>query len=310
MTFSLATVKDGATSVAAIKMGDSYWRIADAVPELADAVARRGLLGVFDEWDRNEGLLLEGAARLRDQPGVIAELAVEPTEGILAPLLYPTKALFTGLNYHDHVTQDAGRTDFDKSALDPALFFKPPTTTIVGPGKTVPYPRQTSQFDYEIELAVVIGRRCRFLTLDDALDHVAGYTTAMDLSARDWLKNPRHPGQGDPVGGKAFDNSCPLGPSIVPARFLDGGNLDIRMSVNGELRQDSNTKHMVWSIAEQLVAITQHLTLEPGDIVSTGTPAGVGSKLGKFLKAGDVLRGEIAGLEPLEVEIVAEREQE
>jgi 2-keto-4-pentenoate hydratase/2-oxohepta-3-ene-1,7-dioic acid hydratase in catechol pathway len=309
MTFSLATVIDGATPVAAVKIGDTYRRVADTVPELADTVARRGLLGVFEEWDRAQGLLVEAAHRLHDEPGAVAELIIDPAEGILAPLLYPAKAVFTGFNYYDHVTQDAGRADFDKSQLDPAFFFKPPTTTIVGPGKTVPYPGQTSQFDYEIELAVVIGRRGRFLTMDDALDHVAGYTTAMDLSARDWQKNPRHPGKSDPVGGKAFDFSCPLGPSIVPARFLDGGNLDIRMSVNGELRQDSNTKHMVWSIAEQLVAITQHLTLEPGDIVSTGTPAGVGSKLGKFLRVGDTLRGEISGLEPLEVEIVAERER-
>ncbi|MDX2828941.1 fumarylacetoacetate hydrolase family protein, partial [Streptomyces ipomoeae] len=169
--------------------------------------------------------------------------------------------------------------------------------------KTVRYPEQSEKFDYELELAVVIGKRGRHLTLDNAMEYVAGYTIAIDLSARDWQRHPKHLVKFDLFGGKAFDDSCPLGPAVVPARFVDENDLRLRFWLNGEPRQDANTRDMIWSIPEQLVKITEHLTLEPGDVVSTGTPAGVGLGTGQWMKPGDLLEGEITGLGRLTVEI-------
>ena len=143
----------------------------------------------------------------------------------------------------------------------------------------MPYPAHVQKFDYEIELAVIIGKRGKRLTLDNAMEHVAGYAITIDLSARDWMRNPKHIAGFDTFAGKAFDDSCPLGPGIVPARFVNHENLQLQFRLNGELRQDANTKDMIWSVPEQLVNITQHVTLEPGDVVSTGTPAGVGPRL-------------------------------
>lgn len=305
--FALATVLVDNAPLATIKVDGRYWPIADVAPQLRDAADRRGLIGVLESWEHSEPELVAAAERLvqHDAPGA---LPTPHTHEILPPLLYSAKAIFTGYNYHDHITLDGGRSDFQKEAVDPAFLFKPPTTTYVGPGRSVPHPPQTTEFDYELELGVVIGKRARSLTPDNALDCVAGYTTVMDLSARDNQKNPRHPLKADVVGGKAFDNSCPIGPSIVPARFLDGQNLELRMSINGEEGQSSNTRHMVWSIVEQLVAITKHITLQPGDVVSTGTPAGVGSRTQTWLKPGDVLAGEIEGLEPLVIEITESTE--
>jgi 2-keto-4-pentenoate hydratase/2-oxohepta-3-ene-1,7-dioic acid hydratase in catechol pathway len=106
-------------------------------------------------------------------------------------------------------------------------------------------------------------------------------------------------------GGKSFDDSCPLGPKIVPARFVDSGNLRLWLDVNGERKQDANTSDMIWSVAEEIAAISEHMTLEPGDIVLTGTPAGVGLETGTYLKIGDKIDAEIQGLGRLSVEVVA-----
>jgi 2-keto-4-pentenoate hydratase/2-oxohepta-3-ene-1,7-dioic acid hydratase in catechol pathway len=114
------------------------------------------------------------------------------------------------------------------------------------------------------------------------LAHVAGYTIGIDLSARDWQRHPKHLVKFDLFGGKAFDNSNPLGPRIVPASFLDPSDLELTLKVNGDVRQHARTSQMIWSIAEQIEAITQHVTLEPGDILMTGTPSGVGLSTGTY----------------------------
>jgi 2-keto-4-pentenoate hydratase/2-oxohepta-3-ene-1,7-dioic acid hydratase in catechol pathway len=303
--FSLATLKVGQAAVPALCIAGRYWSLADVAPQLLQPQPLRGLMNVFEDWQHAEGVLIEvaqglAAGRVDQQP------LPAPTgpDDILAPLLYPNKAVLVGANYYDHMHGDAGRTSFSKETNIPVFFVKPPTTTIVGGGKSVHYPKQSVKFDYEIELAAVIGKRVRRLTLDNALDCVAGYTIAIDLSARDWQRHPMHLVKFDLFGGKCFDDSLPVGPGIVPARFVDHANLPLKLWLNGELKQDSNTKHMIWSLAEQLVGITEHLTLEPGDIVSTGTPAGVGLRTGNFMKVGDKLDAEVGPLGRLSVEIV------
>lgn len=303
--FSLATLKSGTAKVPALCIDGRYWALADVAPQLLQPQPSRGLMNVFEDWPRAEPVLLEIADAI--VKGRVDKSPLPPPAGpddLLAPLLYPNKAVLVGANYYDHMHGDAGRTTFSKETHIPVFFLKPPTTAIVGGGRSVHYPKQSAKFDYEIELAAVIGKRARRLTLETALDCVAGYTIAIDLSARDWQRHPMHLVKFDLFGGKCFDDSLPIGPGIVPARFVDAGNLPLKLWLNGELKQDGNTKHMIWSLAEQLVGITEHLTLEPGDIVSTGTPAGVGLRTGSFMKVGDKLDAEIGLLGRLSVEIV------
>ncbi|MGI5460979.1 fumarylacetoacetate hydrolase family protein [Streptomyces sp. CA-249302] len=308
MTFSLATWRVADRPTPVLTVGDRSFALADVAPDALQPEPARGLMNVFDHWERTEPLLVETAERLASGE-LTAEALPAPAapEDVLTPLQYPRKIVLTGANYYDHMKNDGGHTDWEKDKKIPVFFLKPPTTTLVGPGKTVRYPEQSEKFDYELELGVVIGRRGRKLTLDNAMEYVAGYTVVLDLSARDWQRHPKHLVKFDLFGGKAFDDSCPLGPAIVPARFVDEGNLQLQFWLNGELKQNANTRDMIWSIPEQLVKITEHATLEPGDVVSTGTPAGVGLGTGQWMKPGDLLEGEITGLGRLTAEIVKDQ---
>lgn len=303
--FSLATLRVNGTPTAVLKVNGKYWALVDVAPQLLQPQPLRGLMNVFESWEQAEPVLVDVAQALASGQLTKPELAAPTTlEDILNPLQYPNKVVLVGANYYDHMHGDAGRTSFSKETNIPVFFLKPPTTTLVGCGRSVHYPAQSKRFDYEVELAAVIGKRAKRLTLANALDCVAGYTTAIDLSTRDWQRHPEHLVKFDLFGGKAFDDSCPLGPDIVPKRFVDGDNVPLKLWVNGDLRQDSNTKHMIWSLAEQLVEITEHVTLEPGDVVSTGTPAGVGLRTKSWLKVGDKIDAEVGPMGRLSIEII------
>ena len=158
------------------------------------------------------------------------------------------------------------------------------------------YPAQSEKFDWEGELAAVIGKRARRVSPAEALDYVAGYAVGIDLSARDWQFHPKHLVKFDLFGGKGFDDSCPFGPKITPAQFVQHDRLQLKLWVNGDLKQNANTSDMIWSLGEQVSAISDHVTLEPGDVILTGTPAGVGLASRTFLKIGDKVDAEIEGL--------------
>jgi 2-keto-4-pentenoate hydratase/2-oxohepta-3-ene-1,7-dioic acid hydratase in catechol pathway len=176
----------------------------------------------------------------------------------------------------------------------------------VGPGDDIHMPKVSSLLDYEAELAIVIGKRCRHVSVDDAHEVIAGYTIANDVSVRDWqLRTPTM------TIGKSFDTHGPLGPWIVTADELgDPHSLGIRAFVNGEIRQDANTREMVFNCFEQVSHLSEAFTLEPGDVIATGTPAGVGAARQPFpeglLKVGDVVRVEIDGIGELVTSVVAE----
>jgi 2-keto-4-pentenoate hydratase/2-oxohepta-3-ene-1,7-dioic acid hydratase in catechol pathway len=308
MSYSLATFRIDGSPTPVLSIEGRHYRIADLAPQVLAPNPSAGLMTVFARWAETEPVLLRAADDLAD--GVLACAEVNPPsrlEDWLTPLRYPNKVICTGANYYDHMTHDGGHADFSKEDNIPVFFLKPPTTSLVGQGKSVRYPTQSSKFDYELELAFVIGKRGRRIPVEEARDYVAGYTIGLDLSARDWQRHPKHLAKFDLFGGKAFDDSCPLGPGIVPARFVDDGNLQLRFHLNGELRQDANTKDMIWPVPELVARISEHVTLEPGDVVLTGTPAGVGLSTGTWTKVGDRLDGDIAGLGSLHVEIVEDR---
>jgi len=220
-----------------------------------------------------------------------------------------------GANYRDHV-EAMGRALNMKLVLDPKSegippwhFIKSGQATLAGHGQGVSYPEHTHMLDWEAELAVVIGRRASRVAVEQALDHVAGYSCANDLSARDNLKRDKvdasSPFRFDWIGHKCFAGSCPMGPWITPAEFVGSPeNLGIRLWLNGELKQDSNTSNHMYSVADQISYLSHRLDLLPGDVLLTGTPAGVGMESGVFLKRGDVVKVGIHGLGALETRIV------
>jgi 2-keto-4-pentenoate hydratase/2-oxohepta-3-ene-1,7-dioic acid hydratase in catechol pathway len=184
--------------------------------------------------------------------------------------------------------------------LKPWHFIKA-SRTLADPGKTVALPTYSKMVDWEAELTAVIGRPARNVSVANALNYVAGYTVANDLSARDLTKRSPVPDSSpfrfDWLGQKNFDDACPLGPWIVPAEDIaDPQNLGMKLWVNDVIKQDSHTSKMIFSLAEQIAHISTMLTLHPGDLILTGTAAGVGLARKEFLKAGDVVKVWVEGI--------------
>jgi 2-keto-4-pentenoate hydratase/2-oxohepta-3-ene-1,7-dioic acid hydratase in catechol pathway len=216
---------------------------------------------------------------------------------LLAPIPRPRKNVFcVGWNYLEHFEEGAkARAPGVELPAHPTFFTKQPLA-VTGPYDRIPlHPEVTQKVDWEVELGVVIGRRGINITEANALKHVFGYTVINDVSAREVQR--RHGQQW--FKGKSLDGHCPMGPWIVTAdEVKDWGNLDVTTRVNGVVKQQSNTRHMYFKLPRIIAELSAGLTLEPGDIISTGTPAGVGHARTppEFLKAGDLLETEIAGI--------------
>lgn len=196
-----------------------------------------------------------------------------------APILRPGKIIALGLNYRDHI-QETGR---DVPEF-PVVFAKFPSS-VVGPGVDVKHPKVTRRLDWEVELGVVIGKTCREVSEKDALEYIAGYTVINDLTARDLQKRDKQW-----VRGKSLDGLCPMGPCIVTRDELgDGSGLRLYSKVNGEIKQDSTTSNLLFSVPQIVSFLSQSFTLEPGDVIATGTPSGVGFARDppEYLKPGD-----------------------
>ena len=217
-----------------------------------------------------------------------------------APVPRPGKYLGIGLNYSDHI-QETGR---DKPEFP--IFFNKQTTCVIGPGAAIHRPRVSKKLDYECELAVVIGKRCRHISKDRAHEVIAGYTIANDVSVRDWqFRSPTW------TLGKSFDTHGPLGPWIVTADEIgDPQNLNLKTWIDGDLRQSSNTSHMIFSCYEMIEYLSTVMTLEPGDVIATGTPAGVGVKMEPrgYMKPGQTVKIEIENIGILSNPVIEEPE--
>jgi 2-keto-4-pentenoate hydratase/2-oxohepta-3-ene-1,7-dioic acid hydratase in catechol pathway len=288
--YALATVEHGGRPHACIEREGRFYPLAgrDLPDRLIDVLAR---------WTELAPAVERAAAACGSGGWETSEVRV------LTPLQYPGKVLCAGANYYDHLAE-MGVKDLRKEAQRLFFFFKPPRNALVGPGRTVRYPRRTQMFDWEIELAAVIGRTAKDLAPETALDCVAGYTVGIDLSARDLNQAPETFYKLDWVAGKAQDTCCPLGPRIVPATLVGNAqDLALELKVNGETRQSARTAGMIFDIREQLVLLSSIMTLDPGDVLLTGTPAGVGFPKRTFLKPGDRIAATIESIGTLEVEI-------
>lgn len=221
---------------------------------------------------------VNGATLIAADGAVLGEIGELP---VLAPC-QPTKIVAIGRNYADHAAELGNGIP-----EEPLLFLKPPSA-VIGPNVPIRYPRLSTRVDHEAELAVIIGKRARHVTASQALDYVLGYTCANDVTARDLQQS-----DDQWTRAKGFDTFCPLGPWIVTG--LDASRLHIQCRVNSQLRQESNTAHMIYSIPRLIEHISQVMTLLPGDAILTGTPAGIGP-----LHPGDQVEVEIEQIGILE----------
>jgi 2-keto-4-pentenoate hydratase/2-oxohepta-3-ene-1,7-dioic acid hydratase in catechol pathway len=291
MTYQLLSYETGGCDRAGIKIGDTIWDAA----ELTGNSRYVRVIDILNDWQAADPALATiasmGNARAAGMPLSSIRL--------LAPVLYPGQIFAAGANYQDHIAE-MGSTEFKaqnarKAGGRPWFFGKTSRSAVIGPGTIRPLPDYSSKVDWEVELAVIIGRTASKVRVAEALGHVAGYTVANDLSARDFVARegvaPDSPFRFDWVSHKGFDGALPMGPWITPARFIANPQaLDLKLWVDDELMQDSNTRHMIFSIAEQIEEISARVTLHPGDVILTGTPAGVGMSRGVFLKPGQQLR--------------------
>jgi 2-keto-4-pentenoate hydratase/2-oxohepta-3-ene-1,7-dioic acid hydratase in catechol pathway len=218
---------------------------------------------------------------------------------LLVPVPRPNKIFLLAGNYADHI-REGGGIAAERAETFPHVFMKPPSTTLTHPGRSIKLPAAAPDaVDWELELAVVIGRRAKNVTEAEALTYVAGYTVVNDISQRRYRPNPGRKKRDrdaffDWLHGKWFDTFCPVGPCVASTDAIpDPQALRLRLELNGEVKQDASTAQQIFPVAAVIEFISRMVTLEPGDIISTGTPAGVGSTTGTFLRPGDVLRGTI-----------------
>ena len=233
----------------------------------------------------------------------LASLAI-PADSVrvLVPVPDPSKLLLLAGNYSKHIEEGGGRAE-ERAKTFPYVFMKPPATTLTHPGDPVRIPSVSpDEIDWELELGVIIGRECKGVSEADAQHYVAGYTVINDISDRAFQPNPNRnerPKDGffDWLHGKWHDTFCPMGPCVLPAdECADPQQLKLTLRVNGDVEQDASTAEMVFPVAAIVEFISSYVTLQPGDIISTGTPDGVGKAKGKFLKGGDTLEAEIGGI--------------
>jgi 2-keto-4-pentenoate hydratase/2-oxohepta-3-ene-1,7-dioic acid hydratase in catechol pathway len=280
-------------------------------------VVPKGIIEIASLWPKADrpGSILEilerGPAGLEEvRAGISSRKKTLPLDSvsILAPIPRPGKVLALAGNYAEHVKEasqtrgfQVGLSESPRQTTVPRPFLKP-STVVCGPGQIIPWPAYSQQIDYELELGVVIGSKARCIEPGDALDHIAGYVVVNDVSARSvTFKEGRAKRPWDEfydwLNGKWADNFLPMGPYVVTKDEIpDVQKLHMMLKVNGQVKQDANTGQMIYSVADIVSFLSHLMTLEPGDIIATGTPSGVGLATGNFLNAGDVIECSIEGL--------------
>jgi 2-keto-4-pentenoate hydratase/2-oxohepta-3-ene-1,7-dioic acid hydratase in catechol pathway len=283
----LATLSIGGTPCAAVQLVNGAWlNIAEAAAGHQNRVLSSGSLQTLIEGGPDAMAALSDLVA-QAETGAHADAIISDAV-LMAPIPAPRKNVFcVGRNYAEHIAEGNKAQNTKIGITDHPVFFTKPPTSIVGPGGNVlVFPEVSEAIDYEVELAIVIGTAGRNISKENAYQHIFGYTILNDITARDVQR--RHGGQY--FKGKGLDGSCPVGPWIVTADAIsDPHKLSIGLTVNGEQRQDGNTSDMIFDIPTLIASLSEGLTLEPGDIIATGTPSGVGYAMDppRFLKAGD-----------------------
>ena len=256
---------------------------------------------ILESWGELKPAIEATLRALADAP--TSDLAWEPLESqeLDAPVRPTASLIFTAANYAAHTSEAESSERVGKQvstgSTTPYVFLKP-MRSVVGPCDNIQKPFDVEQLDWEVELAAVIGSRGRRIPVDEALNYVAGYVICNDVSARDFVQRPDWPMfSSDWFAQKAFDTFTPFGPAFVPSGLIgDPNELRLVLTVDDEVMQDSLAGDMIFSIAEQIAYASRFTTLEPGDIISTGTPSGVGMARGRYLTTGETVKAMISGL--------------
>ncbi len=279
-------------------------RVLEALKVDVDGPRPISVLSALENWDHVLPVLRDRAGNSQK----VASALVGPLSKIqlAAPILYPPNIYCAAANYLDHSKEMKDGSLPDKSQARPFFFTKLPRQTVIGPDEPIEIPYPEAQVDWEAEIGVVIGRRCRKVPASDAMKYVAGYVLVNDVSDRarnfrkDWFF------KFDWLGGKSFNTSAPMGPWITPKEFIaDPHHLSIQLWVNDELMQNASSRDMYFTIPEQIEYLSELLTLLPGDVIATGTPPGVGHARGVYLKPGDAVSITIEGLGSMRNSVVA-----
>jgi 2-keto-4-pentenoate hydratase/2-oxohepta-3-ene-1,7-dioic acid hydratase in catechol pathway len=302
MSYRLLTYCADAQSRAGLLVGERVYDLA----QLTGSEALVSTLAALQDWSAAAPRLAEAADQVRSTPDAFASIALQ--DAVLAPpVLWPGAIYAAGANYLDHVQEMSRAHGFGNEPTlkelgeQPWHCLKAARSCVVGPGAKIALPPHTDAVDWELELAAVVGREASRVPADKALDYIAGYTIANDLSSRDTLKRGRLPAtspfHADWLSCKNFDGACPIGPWITPASEIrDPQILGMKLWVEDELMQDSNTSAMIFTVAEQVAALSSRITLQPGDLILTGTPAGVGLPRKRFLRRGETVKLWIEGI--------------
>ena len=288
-----------------LSVGDSVIDLEAAVAALSESgqtmeFSARSTLDILEKWDAALPSLETIATAMEDGHSEARPLS---EVRLMAPLLYPSAIFNAAANYYAHRAEMGGDEEpVDKTKVKPYMFLKSPAHTVIGPGDEIRLPRISQKVDWEAELGVVIGRYGRNLSQANARDIVAGYTIFNDVSARDLGRREEWPRFSmDWFAHKTFETSAPMGPWIVPASSIpDPYKLKLNLWVNDDHMQEAEAGMMIFNIEEQIEFLSARITLRPGDVIATGTPAGVGAGRGIFLKAGDKVRITIDGIGELE----------
>ena len=296
---ALATYRSAAGSRPAIVLDSNVYDVDAAARaagvELHQEWSRGGIAAMVSDWPRASVWLrgFEDRARAAVNAGRL-EAVADGMRALEAPFR-PERIFCAASNYIEHANE-MGTVLAAKADSKPYMFLKL-RNTVLAPNGTIQMPPETTQLDWEIELAAVIGARCRRISAERALDAVAGYSIVNDISARDLNMRSDYPFKFDWFQGKCHDTFAPFGPWIVPAwQIPDPQQVALRLDVNGEPMQQDSTANMIWTVREQIAYLSTIVTLEPGDVVATGTPTGVGMGRGIYLKDGDAITATIDGI--------------
>jgi 2,4-diketo-3-deoxy-L-fuconate hydrolase len=296
--FALLNFAEGEAAVPGIKVGEHVLPIAAALAVAGKAASfpTGSTKDILGHWAKAEPVLGQVADTFTQGAADGLRAAAKPLGSVrlLAPILYPDAIFCAFANYTDHMMEMSGREPPDKTKVKPLFFLKLAAHAVIGPEETIKLPAYSKQVDWEAELAVVIGKPGRNIAVEQAMDHVAGYTILNDLSLRDQGNRSDWNVKTDFLSGKSFDTGAPMGPWIVPAKQIpDVYKLSLKQWVSEELMQDSTTAYMHFTIAEQIAYLSGKFTLRPGDVIATGSPSGNGRPRGIFLKPGQDLTVEI-----------------
>lgn len=310
-TFALGTYKKGSALLPGVVVDDQIFDLRETARAARcsgfdKTWASGGVAAMVADWSS------AGAWLRKSQAPIIAAVqagkvkAIGPVGRSCVLPYRPQRIFCAAANYVDHAREMASALAA-KSESKPYMFLKL-QNAVIGPRDPVVRPVEVQKLDWEVELAAVIGRRARRVSVERSLSHVAGYTVVNDVTARDLNSRTDYPFKYDWFQGKAHDTFAPFGPCIVPAWLIkDPQAVGIKLVVNDQTMQDGNTANMIWTLREQIAYLSTIVTLEPGDVIATGTPAGVGMARGVFLKPGDTMRASVAGVGELVNTVMAEK---